>query len=165
VVGPEWGERRRGPLVPVLVAACIVLLLALFVLGAWLALASRPDPTAVPPATPGPTQTSQAPSTPASPSPTPSPSTAAEVSIPDLSGLSYEEAAAKLTELGFTPERRDELSPTVPANEVIRTEPPAGTTLRPAPGIKVVVVVSQEIPVPTGQPSVPNPTPAIPPSP
>jgi serine/threonine-protein kinase len=163
VVEPGWGE-RRGALVPVLVTVCVVLLLGLFVLGAWLALSNRPDPAGAPPASPEPTQTSAAPSSPAAPSPTPTTSAPAAVAIPDLAGLSYDEAAAELTELGFTPERRDEPSGTVPAGEVIRTEPPAGTTLRPAPGIKVVVVVSHGLPEPTGQPSMPDPTPAIPPS-
>jgi serine/threonine-protein kinase len=87
------------------------------------------------------------------------------VPIPDVSGLTYEEAAAKITELGFTPQRRDEISLTVPAGEVIGTEPPAGTTLRPAPGIQVVIIVSQGEPAPT-QPPAPTPSgPVVPPNP
>jgi hypothetical protein len=163
-VEPEW-RSRRGALVPVLVSVCVLLLLALFVLGAWLALANRPDPAGAPPVSPGPTQTSATPSTSATSSPTPTTSTAAAVPIPDLAGLTYDEAAAKLTELGFTPVRRDEPSSTVAAGDVIGTEPPAGTTLRPAPDIRIVVVTSLGPPAPTGQPSMPDPTPAVPPQP
>jgi serine/threonine-protein kinase len=58
--------------------------------------------------------------------------------IPDVTGLPQDEANRRLTEAGYTTRVRQENSPTVPAGNVIRTDPAAGTT--PKPGATTVTV-------------------------
>ncbi len=110
----EWAEPPRSVLVPVLVTACILLLVALFALGTWLIFAGRPSgtPTTTPTvqnATPPATTEAQ---TPTSAARTPIP-------LPDVRGLDYETAAATLSALGFTPVRQDEINSEIPKGKVI----------------------------------------------
>jgi PASTA domain len=140
----DWAEAPRGLFVPILVTVCILLLVALVGLGSWLIFASRPSgapaptPTvqnATPPATTG----ARTATTPVSVAPT-------EIPLPDVRGLDYETAAAKLTALGFTPVRRDEIDGAVPKGKVIGTDPPAGTPVRPGPGVRINIRVSLGLP-------------------
>ncbi len=52
--------------------------------------------------------------------------------IPALAGVSYEEAVQQLQELGLPATRIDEASDTVPADQVIRTDPPRARSSTPA---------------------------------
>jgi serine/threonine-protein kinase len=61
--------------------------------------------------------------------------------VPDLANKPYEEAAAALTQLGFTPVRADAFHDTVPVGAVIGTTPGPGAALKP--GNKVTVTVSK----------------------
>jgi serine/threonine-protein kinase len=63
--------------------------------------------------------------------------------IPDLSGKSYEDAAAALRDLGLTPVRADVFSDTTPAGQVDATVPASGAAA--AKGAKVTVNVSKGI--------------------
>jgi beta-lactam-binding protein with PASTA domain len=86
------------------------------------------------PAPPVPTTSAPAPTT-TPPSPTP----AAEVEIPSVRTFSYAEAVALLARAGFPDvERVNEVSD-LPAGQVIDTNPPAGTTLRPGTPIQIRV--------------------------
>ena len=150
-VHEAWAEPPRGPIVPILVAVCILLLIALFGLGTWLIFANRPatSPTARPTvqtATPPPSTNTRVTT---STSPVPE-----EVALPDLRGQSYDKAAETLTKLGFVPVRNDVLDATVPKGKVIGTDPPAGTKVRPGPNVKITVFVS------TGLPDVTSPPPS-----
>jgi serine/threonine-protein kinase len=63
------------------------------------------------------------------------------VTVPDVSGGSYDDAAAKLTALRFSVTRRDDFSSTVDTGKVIGTDPPTNTS---APrGSAVTIVVSK----------------------
>jgi serine/threonine-protein kinase len=65
----------------------------------------------------------------------------APVPVPDVAKLSYDQAAAQLSAAGFTPSRDDQFSDTVPKDQVIGTDPPAGQGVdRGAP---IVVHVSK----------------------
>lgn len=133
----EWAEPPRSVLVPVLVTACILLLVALFALGTWLIFAGRPSgtPTTTPTvqnATPPATTQAQT-STSAARTPIP---------IPDVRGLDYETAAARLSALGFTPVRRDEIDSEVPKGKVVGTDPPKGTPVVPGESVRINVIVS-----------------------
>jgi hypothetical protein len=145
----EWAEPGRGPLVPVLIGVCIVLLLGLITLGVVLLLNNRDRPATNPPATTPAGQTSAAPSSPATTAATSAAPTSAApipVEIPVVEGLDYDTAAARLVAVGFVPNRVDENS-TVPAGRVIGTNPPAGNTV--LPGTKIDVRVSTGLPQPT----------------
>jgi hypothetical protein len=153
-VHPGWVEPPRGPLVPILVAVCILLLVALLGLGTWLIFANRPSTTpsntpTVQTATPPPTSNTRTsnPATSTSAAPTP-------VALPVFRGQDYEKAAAELTKLGFTPVRQDVIDTGVPKGKVIGTDPPAGNTV--TPGRRVTVFVSAGPPAdtsPTASPS------------
>ena len=73
--------------------------------------------------------------------------------IPLLTGQSYDQAQNTLLDLDLAATKAEEPSATVPADEVIRTEPPVGTTVQPAEVIKVVVSTG---PVPVPVPDVTN---------
>jgi eukaryotic-like serine/threonine-protein kinase len=64
--------------------------------------------------------------------------------IPTLSGASYEEAVQSLQELGLPASRIDETSDTVPADQVIRTDPPAGEIVNPDTPVTVYVSTGRE---------------------
>jgi serine/threonine-protein kinase len=62
------------------------------------------------------------------------------VEIPNVVGSTFDDAATALRGLGLQVRRVDQSSATVPAGQVIDTEPPAGTLA--LPGLTVEVVVS-----------------------
>ncbi|GIU86005.1 MAG: putative serine/threonine-protein kinase [Acidimicrobiia bacterium] len=68
------------------------------------------------------------------------------VAVPDVVGRSAADATARLREAGFEVDQRSEASTTVPAGDVIRTDPPAGELV--APRSLVTIFVS------TGNPQV-----------
>jgi serine/threonine-protein kinase len=63
------------------------------------------------------------------------------VTVPDVSGATYDDAAAKLAAHRFTVTRRDDFSSTVDKDKVIGTDPPSGTSA--ARGASVTIVVSK----------------------
>jgi hypothetical protein len=148
----EWSEPPRGPLVPILVAICIVLLIALVALGTWLIFLDRPSATPTPtptvqtatPPPPSNTRTSVTTTTTVPPTPIP---------IPDLRGQDYAAAAAQLTLLGFVPVRHDAVDADVPKGKVIQTDPVAGQLVRPGTSINVIVSA--------GPPQERTPTPTV----
>jgi hypothetical protein len=144
---------RRGFSTPLLIGACVVVLLAAIAFGAWLVVRGLQAATPTPPV--GPTQPSAtAPPTtaPTKPSPTPTATTPAAVPVPDLRGQDYTAAANTLTGLGLVPKRVNESSTTVSAGKVIRTDPSGGFVLS---GSNVTVVVSSGGPTASPSPSPP----------
>ena len=73
--------------------------------------------------------------------------------IPSLSGQTYDEAQNTLLDLDLAATRAEESSTTVPADEVIRTDPPADTIVNPSDVIKVFISTG---PVPIVVPDVTN---------
>jgi serine/threonine protein kinase len=73
--------------------------------------------------------------------------------IPSLAGQSYDDAQNSLLDLDLAATKAEESSPTVPKDQVIRTEPPAGTIVQPAEVIKVYVSTGA---VPVAVPDVTN---------
>jgi hypothetical protein len=135
-------EEPRSAVLPVLVTVCVMLLIGVFALGAWLLLNNRRG------AAPSPTESATTAPTTTTPAPTTAATTVAPsgVGIPAVTGLDYDAAASILSSLGLVPERRDEFDDRAEAGQVLRTEPPEGTTVQP--GSTVVVVVSRG-PAPT----------------
>jgi serine/threonine-protein kinase len=75
--------------------------------------------------------------------------------VPSLAGQSYDDAQNMLLDLDLAATKAEESSATVPKDQVIRTEPPAGTIVQPAEVIKVIVSTgaeSVEVPDVTNQP-------------
>nr|WP_218869185.1 Stk1 family PASTA domain-containing Ser/Thr kinase [Leifsonia psychrotolerans] len=64
--------------------------------------------------------------------------------IPALTGQTYEDAQNTLLDLDLKPQKSTESSPTVPSDQVIRTDPPAGTIVQPGEVITVVVSTGAE---------------------
>ncbi|MCU1637168.1 MAG: serine/threonine protein kinase [Cryobacterium sp.] len=64
--------------------------------------------------------------------------------VPSLTGQVYEAAQDSLLELDLAATQAEESSATVPAGQVIRTEPPAGTIVEPSEVIKVIVSTGAE---------------------
>ena len=127
----EEEQPQRNLVTPALIALCVLLLAALIALGVWLALRDREPPPVTPttpvPSSAPPTTTPPAPTTTPPASPTPP----AEVVIPGVRTLTYDQAVDRLTEAGFTKfERVNEVSE-LPAGQVIGTNPPEGNTVRP----------------------------------
>ena len=149
-VPPDWedggAEPRRGLVAPILISVGAVLLLALIVAAVLQLMRTSAEP--VTPATTTATASVASPT----PSPTPEATTApptsdlptsfgpAPVEIPQVAGSSFDDAATALRGLGLQVRRVDRSSATVPAGQVIETEPPAGTLA--LPGLTVEVVVS-----------------------
>jgi len=75
----------------------------------------------------------------------------APTAVPDVRGLSYTDAATKLTAAGFVVTQGSEFSSTIPLQQVVRTVPAAGSQL--AKGGSVTVYVSTG-PAPVVVPSV-----------
>ncbi|MBB5643064.1 Stk1 family PASTA domain-containing Ser/Thr kinase [Cryobacterium roopkundense] len=73
--------------------------------------------------------------------------------IPVLTGQTYDQAQNTLLDLDLAATKAEETSATVPADEVIRTVPPAGTVVQPAEVIKVYVSTGA---VPVAVPDVVN---------
>ncbi|AIY02389.1 non-spific serine/threonine protein kinase [Arthrobacter sp. PAMC 25486] len=61
------------------------------------------------------------------------------VSVPDLSGVSGVEAMNQLRDAKLEPHSNLEFSGTVPSGEVIRTDPPGGTSINPGSTVQVYV--------------------------
>ncbi len=61
------------------------------------------------------------------------------VAVPNVAGLDPGTAVQRLTDAGLTGQRSDEASNDVPANTVIRTDPPAGTQVEKDQVVKVIV--------------------------
>ena len=61
--------------------------------------------------------------------------------IPDENGQSFEEAARKLVQMKLVPKRTDVYDDTMPKDNVLSTDPPAGTVV--PPGTEIVVKVSK----------------------
>ncbi len=75
--------------------------------------------------------------------------------VPSLAGQSFDDAQNALIDLDLAATRSDESSATVPKDQVIRTEPAAGTIVQPAEVVKVVVSTGAEpvaVPDVTNQP-------------
>ncbi len=64
--------------------------------------------------------------------------------VPDLSGQTYEEAVDRLQELGLPASRVDRTDETVPAGQVVETDPPAGEKVADGTPIKVIVSTGRE---------------------
>jgi serine/threonine protein kinase len=64
--------------------------------------------------------------------------------VPDLSGETYEAAVDRLQELGLPASRVDRTDDTVPAGQVIETDPPAGEKVADGTPIKVIVSTGRE---------------------
>ncbi|MDJ0377431.1 Stk1 family PASTA domain-containing Ser/Thr kinase [Cryobacterium sp. PH31-L1] len=75
--------------------------------------------------------------------------------VPSLTGETYDDAQNTLLDLDLAATRAEESSTTVPADQVIRTDPPAGTIVNPSDVIKVFVSTG---PVPVAVPDVTNQT-------
>jgi hypothetical protein len=125
-----------------------MLLLGVFALGIWLILSNRHG-------TPTPSVTS-APAT--SPSPTSPPTSAppATVTIPSVTGVSYDVAAQRLTALGLVPEQRTEHNQ-ADAGTVLGTDPLEGTTVDRGTHVAIIVSLGPE-PSPTTTQPQPSPT-------
>jgi hypothetical protein len=151
---PDWQEveeaERRGLVVPALIALCILLLAALIGLGVWLALRDRGSEPVTPPSPTAPaTTTTTTPPT----STTAATTEPVNVEIPVLRGSSFEAAQAILAASGFGAERVDEPSTEVPEDQVINTDPPAGTLVRQGTVVRVFVSSG-----PPSEPTTPAPT-------
>ena len=73
----------------------------------------------------------------------------APVAINDVSGQSYDQAAANLSGQGFAVTRRDDFNATVPVGQVIGTEPGAGQAVSKGSSVTIVVSKGPEmVPVP-----------------
>ena len=75
--------------------------------------------------------------------------------VPTLTGESYDAAQDALLDLDLAATKAEEASATVPQDQVIRTDPPAGTIVQPAEVIKVFVSTGAE---PVEVPDVTNQT-------
>jgi hypothetical protein len=142
-----WVEQPRSLLMPILVTICVMLLLGVLGLAAWLILNNRPGQ-------PGPTATPSgtAPTTPTT-GPAPSPSvTPSAVTIPGVAGDTYEVAAGKLEALGLVPHQLQQHAD-APAGTVIGTDPAEGQMVPPNSLVGIIVSLGPE-PTPT-----PSPTP------
>ncbi|HUV10999.1 MAG TPA: PASTA domain-containing protein, partial [Acidimicrobiia bacterium] len=72
-----------------------------------------------------------------------------EVTIPELTGTTFEEASADLQQLGLVVERIDQESPDKPPGSVLSTNPPAGTAVAKGSGVQVTVASEPPVPVPS----------------
>lgn len=75
--------------------------------------------------------------------------------VPSLAGQSYDDAQNALLDLDLAATESQEPSTTVPKDDVIRTDPPAGTIVQPAEVIKVYVSTGEvqvQVPDVTNQP-------------
>ncbi|HEY7105862.1 MAG TPA: PASTA domain-containing protein [Acidimicrobiia bacterium] len=69
----------------------------------------------------------------------------APVAIPDVSNLSYDDAAKALQAKGFSVTRGDDYSDTVPVDEVSSTNPPVGTAAPRGSSVQIVVSKGPEL--------------------
>jgi hypothetical protein len=152
--GPGWeyeegGPPGRGLFGPILLSLGAVLFLVLVVAAVLLMMRDAGQPTPVPSATAtltaGPTVSPTSAATTAPPTTTTGapPTTSfgpAPIEIPALAGQGFDQAATQLRNLGLQVRRLDQTNPTVPAGQVIETDPPAGTLV--VAGFRVDVIVS-----------------------
>jgi hypothetical protein len=144
----EWvTEPPRRVLFPVLLTVCVMLLLAVLGLGIWLALDDGPGPA--PSATTGSSTTAVTTSS-TPPTTTTTSATPTGITVPNLVGEEYADAAQTLAGLGLEPERSDVFDPSVPAGLVVATSPTVGTSV--AAGQTITVFVSRG-PEPTAAPT------------
>jgi hypothetical protein len=144
----EGGPPGRGLAGPILISLGAVLFLVLVVAAVLLMMRDAGQPAPVPSATPTQTATATASPTPA-PATTPPATTEAPpptsfgpapIEIPALNGQSFDQAATELRNRGLQVRRVDQTNATVPAGQVIGTDPPAGTLV--VPGFTVDIIVS-----------------------
>jgi hypothetical protein len=151
----------RSAAFPALVAAAVVILLALIGLGIWLATRDRTAPVVGPSTSVTATPSTSRSATPATSGPAtsapPTSAAPAPVAVPVVAGLSLADARNALIAANLTPGQTSEHSDSVPAGQVIRSEPAAGKPV--APGSVVVLVVSSG-PEPTQGPPSDSPPPS-----
>jgi hypothetical protein len=162
----EWGEpERRGGAwyLPALLGLVVALLFGLVALGLWLGLRNHDKPGPSTTVTPAPTVTSAAPvRTSVAPSAPPTTaSSAALVELPDLSNVSYTDAADLLRTRGLVAKRVNEVNSSLPKDTVIRTDPgpgqvPVGSTVT----VFVATPPPPPPPPPTTAPASPTPSPS-----
>ncbi len=151
--GEPFAEPPRSVLIPVLLTVCVMLLLGVLALGAWLILSNRPSPT--PPSQPSPTRTFTTPPRTVGTTVTTPPATTdpALVSVPKVSGKDYATAERELTEAGLVPVRKD-VPDSAPAGTVLGTDPAEGTPVPHNAHVTVLVSLGPESPpVPTADPT------------
>ncbi|WP_111720299.1 Stk1 family PASTA domain-containing Ser/Thr kinase [Homoserinimonas sp. OAct 916] len=69
--------------------------------------------------------------------------------VPDFSGQTFDAAASTLEGLKLIPSRVDEESPTIPSGQVLRSEPPANSTVKVGEVIKLYVSLgTQKVEIP-----------------
>jgi hypothetical protein len=162
---PEWDEpERRGGAwyLPALLGLVVALLFGLVALGLWLGLRDRDKPGPSASTTPAPTVTSAAPArTSAAPSAPPTTASSALVELPDLSNVSYTDAADLLRNRGLVPKRVNEVNTSLPRDTVIRTDPgpgqvPTGSTVT----VFVATAPPSPPPPPTTAPASPSTSPS-----
>jgi eukaryotic-like serine/threonine-protein kinase len=78
------------------------------------------------------------------------PSSPVTVSVPNLVGRPYDEAAAVLVESGFRVERNEQPSEDVEEGDVLTMDPPAGSAVAPAETITLTVSSGEDKPAPPG---------------
>lgn len=145
IVVPRRRRRRGFPywIVAVLVPLLVLIVLArsLFPPGSLASLVSLdlfrlPSPPPAAGGDPAPVQTPTTPTPRPSPTPSPSPSptptpspTPARVTVPNVRGLLYTQAAEQLQALGLVVERQYQRDPSVPRDTVLRQDPAAGQVI------------------------------------
>jgi PASTA domain-containing protein len=159
-VDEGWAEPGRSPVTPILIAVGVIIVIGLIVLAALLLLNNKDSPAPAPtPSASGQATATTAATTAAPTSAAPTSVAPTEVAIPDVRGLSYEDAVAKLASVGLQAKRRDEVSGEQPAGKVVGTDPTAGNTVKT--GITITVIVSKGLqtatPTVTASPT-PKPT-------
>ena len=165
-VPADWedvgAEPRRGLVGPILISVGAVVVLALIVAAVLLLMRNSAEPVTPPTATATASVASQTPSpTPEATTPPPTSNLPTSfgpepVEIPRVAGMSFDAASTALRGLGLQVRRVDQSSATVPAGQVIDTEPPPGTLA--LPGLPVDVIVS------TGPAQAPSTTTTSPPN-
>ena len=124
----DWAEPPRGLMVPILVAVCVLLLVALLGLGSLADLRLPPVRHARHYSDGAERDSAGDHRVPRPPRPHhDDPAARPRSRLPNVRGLDYETAAAELTKLGFIPVRRDEINGEVPKGKVVGTDPPVGT--------------------------------------
>jgi serine/threonine-protein kinase len=89
----------------------------------------------------------------------PTSSAPAPIEIPDVKGLAYEAAAAKISAAGFVPARRDEVSDQQPPGRVVGCDPSIGTKQPPGSTVTIIVAkLAPTTPAATTPPPTPKPT-------
>ena len=134
----------------------MLVLLAILAFGIWLVIRSQDTGAPVPTesaAPAGTTQTARTPPPTTSSAPLTPPVTApVAVAIPDVAGLPFDTAAARLRDLGLEVVRTNRSSTSVPAGSVIGTDPAIGTQVLTSSTIAIVVSSGAPTTRPTTRP-------------